>query len=158
MGSQIQQNMVADLMGHPVCSLRSFCLRSARRDADLPRPFLKGRKNKDGTLLFWEEEQQEHPFPLWGRPYKTSAKFSGFWTPSPLSAFGTDLPGSPSDLNTGNGTEGAMVCTSLGRLLRPLFYFLCSNLKANPVDIGGHYSVMHLRGWFDMYSRSWPSC
>ena len=27
-----------------------------------------------------------------GRPYMTSAKFSGFWTPpSPLSAFGTDL-------------------------------------------------------------------
>ena len=43
------------------------------------------------------------------------------------------VPGSPSDLNTGNGTEGAMVCTSLGSLLRPLFYFLCSNLKANPV-------------------------
>ena len=48
---------------------------------------------------------------------------SCFWT----------LPGSPSDLNTGNGIEGAMVCTSLGSLLRPLFYFLCSNLKANPV-------------------------
>ena len=44
------------------------------------------------------------------------------------------IPGSPSDLNTGNGTEGAMVCTSLGRRLRPLFYFLCSNLKANPVQ------------------------
>ena len=44
------------------------------------------------------------------------------------------LPGSPSDLNTGNGTEGTMVCTSLGSLLRPLFYFLCSNLKANPVQ------------------------
>ena len=43
------------------------------------------------------------------------------------------LPGSPSDLNTGNGTEGAMVCTSLGSLLRPLCYLLCSNLKANPV-------------------------
>ena len=28
-----------------------------------------------------------------------------------------------------------MVCTSLGSLLRPLFYFLCSNLKANPVLI-----------------------
>ena len=28
-----------------------------------------------------------------------------------------------------------MVCTSLGSLLRPLFYFLCSNLKVNPVDI-----------------------
>ena len=26
-----------------------------------------------------------------------------------------------------------MVCTSLGSLLHPLFYFLCSNLKANPV-------------------------
>ena len=43
------------------------------------------------------------------------------------------VPGSPSDLNTGNGTEGAMVCTILGSLLRPLFYFLCSNLKANLV-------------------------
>ena len=29
--------------------------------------------------------------PLWGRPYMTSAKFLGFWTPPPLSAFGTDL-------------------------------------------------------------------
>ena len=26
-----------------------------------------------------------------------------------------------------------MVCTSLGSLLRPLFYFLCSNRKAYPV-------------------------
>ena len=43
------------------------------------------------------------------------------------------VPGSPSDLRTGNGTEGAMFCTSLGNLLRPLFYFLFSNLKANPV-------------------------
>ena len=49
-----------------------------------------------------------------------------------LSSF---VPGSPADLNTGNGTEGAMVCTSLGSLLRPLFYFLCSNLKANPVIV-----------------------
>ena len=47
--------------------------------------------------------------------------------------FSPGLPGSPSDLNTGNGTEVAMVCTSLGSLFRPLFYFLCSNLKANPV-------------------------
>ena len=46
---------------------------------------------------------------------------------------GSDVPGSPSDLNTGNGTEDAMVCTSLVSLLCPLFYFLCSNLKANPV-------------------------
>ena len=29
-----------------------------------------------------------------------------------------DLPGSPSDLNTGNGTEGTMVCTSLGSLVQ----------------------------------------
>ena len=36
------------------------------------------------------------------------------------------VPGSPSDLKTGNGTEGAMVCTSLGSLLRPL----------QPADIG----------------------
>ena len=43
------------------------------------------------------------------------------------------LPNLPSDFNTGNGTEGTMVCTSLGSLLRPLFYFMCSNLKANPV-------------------------
>ena len=40
------------------------------------------------------------------------------------------VPGSPSDLNIGNGTEVAMVCTGLGSL----FYFLCSNLKANPVQ------------------------
>ena len=33
-----------------------------------------------------------------------------------------------------------MVCTSLGSLLRPLFYFLCSNLKANPVVT---FVVMH---------------
>ena len=33
----------------------------------------------------------------------------------------------------GNEIEGEMVCTSLGSLLRPLFYLLCSNLKANPV-------------------------
>ena len=26
-----------------------------------------------------------------------------------------------------------MVCTSMGSLLHPLFYFLCSNLEANPV-------------------------
>ena len=45
------------------------------------------------------------------------------------------VPGSPSDLNTGNGIEGTMVCTSLGSLLRPLFCFLCSNLKANPVTL-----------------------
>ena len=30
-----------------------------------------------------------------------------------------------SGCNTGNRTEGAMVCTSLGSLLHPLFYFLC---------------------------------
>ena len=30
------------------------------------------------------------------------------------------VPGSPSDLNTGNGTEGTMVCTSLGSLF-PVF-------------------------------------
>ena len=29
------------------------------------------------------------------------------------------------EANTGNRTEGAMVCNSLGSLLRPLFYFLC---------------------------------
>ena len=55
---------------------------------------------------------------------------------STLSNVDNDLvyrAGSPSDLNTGNGIEGAIVCTSLGSLLRPLFYFLCSNLKANPV-------------------------
>ena len=40
------------------------------------------------------------------------------------------VPGSPSDLNTGNRIEGA---TGWCRPLRPLFHFLCSNLKANPV-------------------------
>ena len=43
------------------------------------------------------------------------------------------LPGSPSDLNTGNRIEGATGCPSWCRPLRPLFHFLCSNLKANPV-------------------------
>ena len=43
------------------------------------------------------------------------------------------VPGSPSYLNTG-GIDCAMVCTCLGSLLRPLFYFLCSNLKAKPVQ------------------------
>ena len=49
------------------------------------------------------------------------------------------LPCGYRGLDKGNGIEGAMVCTSLGSLLRPLFYFLCSFLKANPVqpaDIG----------------------
>ena len=43
------------------------------------------------------------------------------------------VPGSPSDLNTGNRIEGATGCPSWCRPLRPLFHFLCSNLKANPV-------------------------
>ena len=45
----------------------------------------------------------------------------------------TYLPGSPSDLNTGNRIEGATSCPSWCRQFRPLFHFLCSNLKANPV-------------------------
>ena len=44
------------------------------------------------------------------------------------------VPGSPSDLNTGNRIEGATGCPSWCRPLRPLFHFLCSNLKANPVE------------------------
>ena len=47
---------------------------------------------------------------------------------------GTKLPGSPSDLNTGNRIEGATGCPNWCRPLRPLFHFLCSNLKANPVQ------------------------
>ena len=43
------------------------------------------------------------------------------------------VPGSPSDLNAGNRIEGATGCPSWCRPLRPLFHFLCSNLKANPV-------------------------
>ena len=43
------------------------------------------------------------------------------------------VPGSPSDLNTGNRIEGATGCPRWCRPLRPLFHFLCSNLKANPV-------------------------
>ena len=35
------------------------------------------------------------------------------------------VPGSPSDLNTGNRIEGATGCPSWCRPLRPLFYFLC---------------------------------
>ena len=54
------------------------------------------------------------------------------------------IPGSPLDLNTGNGTEGAMACTILGSLLRPLFYFLCSNLKAKPVHyLDSNYDINH---------------
>ena len=57
---------------------------------------------------------------------------------SQVPCYNRSIPGSPSDLNTINGTEGAMVCTSLGSLLRPLFYFLRSNLKANPVLTVSH--------------------
>ena len=35
----------------------------------------------------------------------------------------------------GNGIEGAMVCTSLGSLLRPLFYFLDDVSYPKSVDI-----------------------
>ena len=35
-----------------------------------------------------------------------------------------------------------MVCTSLGSLLRPLFHFLCSNLKANPVVMECKFLLM----------------
>ena len=48
---------------------------------------------------------------------------------------GQTVLGSPSDLNTGNRIEGATGCPSWCRPLRPLFHFLCSNLKANPVQI-----------------------
>ena len=48
------------------------------------------------------------------------------------------VPGTPSDLNTGNSTEGATGCPSWCRPLRPRFHFLCSNLKANPVCFRGH--------------------
>ena len=37
-------------------------------------------------------------------------------------------------MKTGNRIEGAMVCTSLGRPLRPLFYFLCSILLIHRVQ------------------------
>ena len=47
----------------------------------------------------------------------------------------TEVPGSPSNLNTGNRIEGATGCPSWCRPLRPLFHFLCTNLKANPVHI-----------------------
>ena len=47
----------------------------------------------------------------------------------------TMYPVDKEDLNTGNGIvlEGAMECTSLGSLLRPLFYFLCSILLIHSV-------------------------
>ena len=48
---------------------------------------------------------------------------------NPSWKFGS-VQGSPSDLNTGHRIEG---CPSWCRPLRPLFHFLCSNLKANPV-------------------------
>ena len=37
----------------------------------------------------------------------------------------------PSNLPSGNGTEGAVVCTDLGRQLRPQFYFLWVSLMAS---------------------------
>ena len=43
------------------------------------------------------------------------------------------VPGSPSDLNTGHRIEGPTACPSWCRPLRPLFHFLSSNLKVNPV-------------------------
>ena len=37
----------------------------------------------------------------------------------------------PSNLPSGNGTEGAVVCTDLGRQLRPQFYFLWVSLMVS---------------------------
>ena len=73
------------------------------------------------------------------------------------------VPGSPSDLNTGNGTEGAMVYIILGSLLRPLFYFLCSNLKVNPVqpnwlsELVNENKTSLLRGQNTVYSNQLKS-
>ena len=50
-----------------------------------------------------------------------------------------NVPGSPSDLKTGNRIEAATGCPSWCRALRPLFHFLCSNLKANPVYMKDKY-------------------
>ena len=63
--------------------------------------------------------------------YSTDARFNTIG--QDLREANSNVPGSPSDLNTGNGTEGATGCPSWCRPLRPLFHFLCSNLKANPV-------------------------
>ena len=62
------------------------------------------------------------------------------------------IPDSPTDLNTGNRIEGATGCPSWCRPLRPLFYFLCSNLKANPVVCGGDM----FRRFCNMFSESFP--
>ena len=47
-----------------------------------------------------------------------------------------------------------MVLTSLGSLLRPLFYFLCSNLKANQVHflnlLESYNNAMHFVGTYLM--------
>ena len=45
-----------------------------------------------------------------------------------------NVPCGERGLNTGNGIEGTMVCTSLASLLRPLFYFLCSILLIHRVQ------------------------
>ena len=44
----------------------------------------------------------------------------------------------------GNGIEGAMVCTSLGSLLRPLFYFLDDVSYPQSVD----WALVNLEGHF----------
>ena len=46
-----------------------------------------------------------------------------------------------------NGTEGAMVRTSLGSLLRPLLYFLCSILLIHRVHGAIHIWYLIYNGW-----------
>ena len=67
--------------------------------------------------------------------------FSWIYTSYILACLLRKVPGSLSDLNTGNRIEGATGCPSWCRPLRPLFHFLCSNLKANPV----HLTFIHLQ-------------
>ena len=41
----------------------------------------------------------------------------------------------------GNGIEGAIVCTSLGSLLRPLFYFLDDVSYPQSVQVRNHNAI-----------------
>ena len=51
-----------------------------------------------------------------------------------------------------------MICTGFGSLLRPLFYFLCSNLKANPVNtLSWKWARFYLDPIIGSFCRSRPT-
>ena len=115
----------------PMLCLRSHGCQRRRRGGLPSNGISRGRTPLGSKRPWWE-----NTFFAQG-PWKTFEPFHRNFARDKtgiLTEFQSTVPGSPSDLNTGNGTEGAMVCTILGSLLRPLFYFLCSKLKANPVQ------------------------